>query len=179
MTQQEKGKYSKIIDSWIKGIDLFSSFLMVLLTIVVFGEVLSRYVFNFPLVFSTELTQLLFPWIIFITAISVTKNEDHLSINFFRELMPKFAQKIAFLIAKLVMLYFSFFMFISSYEIAQAVNSQILPVLRIPKSWLYYSVTVSFVGVIIVLLIQIMLILMNKLEPPREEDMLNDYSNDR
>lgn len=174
--QQEKSKLMTIVDLSIKTIDLFSSFLMVLLTVVVFGEVLSRYIFNFPLIFTTELTQILFPWLIFLTAISVTKAEGHLSINFFRELMPKAMQKAAFLLAKIVMLYFAFFMMISSFDIAAAVASQPLPVLRISKAWLYYSLTFSFIGVILVLLLQIILIITNKLEPPREEDTLHDYS---
>lgn len=160
----------QIIDRFIKGVDLFASILMVLLTIVVFGEVLSRYVFNFPIIFSNELTKLLFPWIVFITAISVTKNEDHLSINYIRDKMPKRAQKLTFIISKLIMLYFSVYMVVSSFQIAKAVVNQPLPMLRISKAWLYASVTVSFSFIIIILVYQLILILINKLEPPREED---------
>lgn len=157
---------------FIKGVDIFSSIMLVLLTLVVFAEVLSRYVFDFPLVFSTELTNVLFPWMIFVAAISVTKNEDHLSINYFRELLPKAGQKIAFIFSKLVMLYFSTFMVISSYKIALAVAQQPLPMLRISKSWLYSSITVSFSAIIIILIYQLVMIFMNKLEPPREEEKL-------
>lgn len=178
MGRVEKNKFAVIIESLTKVVDVISSILMVLLTIVVFGEVLSRYVFNFPLVFSNELTKLFFPWLIFLTAISVTKNEDHLSINYFREKMSKTGQKIAFLFAKLVMLYFSVFMMISSFQISKAVESQLLPVLRISKAWLYLSVTVSFVGVIVILLYQLGMILTNKMEPPREEDSY-DLGDDR
>jgi TRAP-type C4-dicarboxylate transport system permease small subunit len=162
----------------IKGVDIFASIMLVLLTLVVFGEVLSRYVFDFPLVFSNELTKILFPWMIFVAAISVTKNEDHLSINYFRELLPKAGQKIAFIFSKLVMLYFSFYMVVSSYELAKGVINQPLPMLRISKSWLYASMTVSFSAIIIILIYQLVMIFMNKLEPTREEDMY-DLDHDR
>jgi TRAP-type C4-dicarboxylate transport system permease small subunit len=162
----------------IKGVDIFASIMLVLLTLVVFGEVLSRYVFNFPLVFSNELTKVLFPWMIFVAAISVTKNEDHLSINYFRDLLPKAGQKIAFILSKLVMLYFSFYMMISSYKLAMGVVNQPLPMLRISKSWLYASMTVSFAAIIIILIYQLVLIFMNKLQPTREEDMY-DLDHDR
>jgi TRAP-type C4-dicarboxylate transport system permease small subunit len=168
----------QILDRLTKGIDLFASVLMVLLTIVVFGEVLSRYVFNFPLVFSTELTNLLFPWIVFITAISVTKNEDHLSINFVRDKMNKKGRKITFVITKLIMMFFSFYMVLSSYQISKAVVNQPLPMLRISKAWLYASVTVSFAMILFILTYQLILILQNKIEPPREEDMY-DLVDDR
>ncbi len=168
----------QILDRLIKGVDIFASILMVLLTIVVFGEVLSRYVFNFPIVFSTELTSLLFPWVVFIAAISVTKNEDHLSINFVRDKMPRKGRIITFAITKLIMMYFSFYMVLSSYQIAKAVVNQPLPMLRISKAWLYASVTVSFSMILIILTYQFILILQNKLEPPREEDMY-DLVDDR
>lgn len=168
MEQVEHTKLVRLARGTIEFLNLFSAFLMVLLTIVVFSEVLSRYVFNFPLVFSSELTQLIFPWLIFLGNISVTKDDDHLSITFFRELMPKWAQKFSFLLAKLIILYFSFYMVKSSYEIAQVVSDQAMPMLRISKEWLYYSVTASFIGILIVVIIQIILILTNKLEPPRE-----------
>lgn len=167
----------RLIEGFVKGIDIIASILMVLLTLVVFGEVLSRYVFNYPLIYTDELTKLLFPWVIFITVISVTKNEDHMSINYFRELMPRAAQKIAFLISKLVMLYFSVYMLISSYQIVKQVANQTMPMLRISKSWLYMALTVSFFFVIIIVVYHIVLILTNKLEPPREEDMY-DLGND-
>jgi TRAP-type C4-dicarboxylate transport system permease small subunit len=161
-----------MLDTFIKGVDIIASIMMVLLTLVVFAEVLSRYVFNFPLVFSNESTLVLFPWMIFMGAISITKNEGHLSINFFRELLPRTGQKWAFMFAKVVMLYFSVYMVISSFKIAQAVINQPLPMLRISKAWLYASITVSFALITIILLYQVVLILLNKLEPPREEDML-------
>ncbi|XQY92254.1 TRAP transporter small permease [Metabacillus sp. HB246100] len=171
-------KNVKIIDRFMKGVDLFASAMMAFLTIIVFAEVLSRYVFNYPLVYSNELTLLLFPWVIFIGAISITKSEGHLSITFFRELMPKKVQKWMYLFSKAVMLYFSFYMMISSYEIAKAVSQQVMPVLRISKAWLYASITVSFLAIMILLVYQIICILLNKLVPPREEDMLHDLDHD-
>jgi TRAP-type C4-dicarboxylate transport system permease small subunit len=177
--EQSQNKSSGVLDKIINFVDIIASIMMVLLTLVVFGEVLSRYVFNYPLVYSNELTKLLFPWVIFIAGISITKNEGHLSINFFRELLPKAGQKWAFVFAKLVMLYFSVFMMLSSYQIAQAVSRQVLPMLRISKAWLYASITVSFAAICIILIYQIILIVVNKLEPPREEDILHDLANDR
>lgn len=168
-----------LINTFIKWVDVLASILLVLLTLVVFSEIVSRSVFNFPLVFSNELTQVLFPWMIFIAAISVTKNEGHLSISYFRELLPKSSQKWAFLFSKIVMLYFSVYMMISSYQLASSVAKQSLPMLRISRSWLYTSLIVSFACITIILVYQIILILTKQLDAPREEDMLNDLDHDR
>ncbi|MDQ0252998.1 TRAP-type C4-dicarboxylate transport system permease small subunit [Evansella vedderi] len=179
MEPGKKRRSFNFIDKTVQILDLAACGLMALLTLVVFSEVLSRYVFNYPLVFSNELTQLLFPWTIFLGIIAVTKNEGHLSITFFRELLPKAMQKLAFIFSKLVMLYFSFYMLVSSYNLAQTVSNQVLPMLRISRAWLFYSVVVSFAAITIILIYQLVLIFMNKLEPPREEDLLDDMDNAR
>ena len=66
MPMKKSENFWNVMDYIMKVIDFIASIMMVALTIVVFGEVLSRYVFNFPLVFSNELTLLLFPWVIFL-----------------------------------------------------------------------------------------------------------------
>ncbi|MDZ5710882.1 TRAP transporter small permease [Jeotgalibacillus haloalkalitolerans] len=162
------------IDRIVDVLDLIASVMMVVLTAVVFGEVLSRYVFDLPLVFSNELTLLLFPWVIFIAAISVTKNEGHLSINFFRNLMPKAVQRWVFAFSKLVMLFFSVYMSFSAYRMGENTASQVMPVLRISKTWLITSVSVSFAVISLILIYQFVMIVLGKLEVPDEEEMLDD-----
>ena len=179
METEKKNMIATIVDRFIDVVDLLASIMMVLLTVIVFAEVVSRYFFSLPLVFSNELTMLLFPWVIFIAAISVTKNEGHLSINVFREKLPPTMQRWAFLFSKLVMLYFSFYMMVSSFRLAESVVNQTMPMLRISRSWLFASLTVSFAFITIILLYQIVLILIKRLEPPREEDVLHDLGHDR
>ncbi|MGO4887577.1 TRAP transporter small permease [Anaerobacillus sp. MEB173] len=172
------GNSQKVIDYSIKGINFVTGLLMVLLTLIVFIEVLSRYFLKLPLTYTGELTSLIFPWMIFIGAISVTKEDGHLAINYFRSLMPRTGQKIALIITKLIMIYFSVFMVMSSYQLSQVVTNQLMPMLRISKSWLYISGTVAFIGVTIILIYQLILIVLNKMEAPKEED-LYDLDHDR
>ncbi|MBA2174813.1 TRAP transporter small permease [Halobacillus locisalis] len=161
-------------DRLVDGIDFISTIIMVVLTVVVFAEVLSRYFFNFPLVFSNEMTLLLFPWVIFLAAISVTHYEGHLSINFFRNQMPKAVQKWAFAFSKLVMLFFSIFMSYSAYKMGENTINQVMPVLRISKSWLTTSVTVSFALISLILVLHLVQIILGKRKVPDEEEMFDD-----
>lgn len=179
MGQTKQKRPLNIMDGAMKIVDLFASVLLVVLTLVVFGEVLSRYVFDFPIVVSNELTQLLFPWMIFIGAVSVTKNNGHLSINFLRERMSIKGQKWSFALSKLVMLFFSVYMVYSSYKMASAVSNQILPMLRISKAWFIASITVSFALISFILIYQLVLIITNKFELPREGDAVDDLDHDR
>ncbi|MGI8313764.1 TRAP transporter small permease [Halobacillus mangrovi] len=149
----------KITSRFVKLTEIIAIVLMVLLTLVVFAEVLSRYVFNYPISFSTELTQLFFPWMIFLGTVAVTKNEDHLKITVLQEKFGHGLQLVLKIFGKAVMLIFSIYMVYASYLLAQAVRMQPLPMLQISKSWLYISVTVSFTFVAILLVLQIILLI--------------------
>lgn len=162
MGKNKSTMINQLFDKFIVAITFISNILMVILALVVFLEVMSRYVFKYPFVFTGELTQLLFPWLVFLGAIAVTKNEDHLSINYFRNRFSKKVQRIILIISKMIMIYFSFFMLISSFELSKAVMTQPLPVMRISKAWLYSSVTVAFIGITILLIYQIILLFLNK-----------------
>lgn len=152
----------KITSRFVKLTEIIAILLMVLLTLVVFAEVLSRYVFNYPISFSTELTQLFFPWMIFLGTVAVTKNEDHLKITVLQEKFNRGVQVVMQIFGKAVMLIFSIYMVYASYLLAQAVRMQPLPMLQISKSWLYISVTVSFTFVAILLVLQIILLITRK-----------------
>lgn len=168
-----------IIGKLVSFSEAAASILLAALTIVVFAEVLSRYVFQAPLVFSNELTLLLFPWMIFIAAIAVTKDDAHLSVSYFRDRFGPVMQKYLYLFSKVVMLIFSVFMTISSIRFVDNVSNQIMPVLRISNGWLSASVAVSFVFISIILLQQIYLISTNQMTVPREEDLVDDMDHDR
>ena len=153
---------ANVISKTIKLITIITSILLVLLTTIVFLEVLFRYVFNRPFAFTSELTGTLFPWIVFLTVIEVTSNEEHIGITYFRDKLPSKLQKFVLIIIKFIMIYFSIFMFKSSIELSKVVVMQKLPVMQISKSWLYASMTVAFAGIVVILFYQAILIIFNK-----------------
>ena len=129
---------------------------MAALTLVVFTEVFSRYVFGLPIAFTGELTTVIFPWMVFLMAVEVTRNRDHISITYFRGLLPQRAQWWLRLLSLLVVLGFSVFMVISSYQLSVASMAIRLPVLRfMNKAHQYSSLTVSFLLIALVALSEI------------------------
>lgn len=161
-----------VIDMIAKLIVILSSTLMVVLTLVVFFNVIARYFFNVPIAFTYELVELLFPWIMFMTVINVTLDNENIDIQFFVNLTPKPVQVVAAYATRLIMLFFSIYITYSSYKLAAAVGNHTMPLLKISKSWLYWSVTVSFVGVSLVIIYQtILLILGKEIEKEESDDM--------
>ncbi|ADH98421.1 TRAP transporter small permease [Salisediminibacterium selenitireducens] len=172
--QPDTGWFNRIIN----GFEALSSILLALLTIVVFGEVLSRYVFQLPLVFSNELTLILFPWMIFLGAVAVTKDDGHLAVSYFRDRLPYAYQKGLYLFSKVIMLSFSVAMAYASWRLADNVSNQLMPVLRISRSWLSISITVSFIAISLVLIRQIYWIMTDRMKVPTEEDLADDLDHD-
>jgi TRAP-type transport system small permease protein len=144
------------------------SILMALLTVVVFGEVISRYFFSFPFAFATELTLIFFPWMVFVMTVEVTRNRDHLAIIVFRRMFAKPIQRLMALFSSLVMLVFSVYMVWSAVELTAASWNITLAVLQfMTKAYLYGSLVVCFTFVSVVLVVNFLKLLLG-------EDTVND-----
>jgi TRAP-type transport system small permease protein len=145
----------RIIDRVAGVMSLLGGLLMVALTLVVFASVVSRYFFDLPIRATSELAGLIFAWLVFITAIAVTHREDNIAVTYFRGLLPTPVQKVAKLVTQLIMLGFVIVMLFSSLQLSMAVMNRPLPSLRISSIWLNSSVAVAFVGLALVLLLQL------------------------
>lgn len=162
MKSTEARSVKSVIDLIAKIIIIITGVLMVLLTAVVFFNVITRYFFDLPIAFTYELVELLFPWITFLAVINVTLDNENIDIQFFVNLLPKPFQIVSAYFTKLVMLFFSVYITISSFGLANAVQNTKMPILGISKSWLYWSVSVSFIGVTLVIIYQTILMMMGK-----------------
>lgn len=130
--------------------------LMVLLTLVVFGEIVSRYFLGLPITFSSELTSVIFPWIVFLMVVEVTKRNDHIAITLFSDMTPPVARRILSVLTQCIMLFFSLCLTYSSYELCVASRHITLPVLSfMTKVYQYAAITVSFSLVSVVLLLRV------------------------
>ncbi|PRO67202.1 TRAP transporter small permease [Alkalicoccus urumqiensis] len=167
------------IHRFVNWTEIAAAVLLAALTTVVTAEVAGRYLLNQPIAMSNELTQLLFPWMIYVAAIAVTRDDAHLSVSYFRDRMPYAAQKGLYLFSKAVMLIFSLALVYSSWLYIGNVSSQVMPVMRISRGWLSASVTLSFLLVSIILIYQIVMIAQNKMPVPREEDQVDAVDHDR
>ncbi|MGM8213889.1 TRAP transporter small permease [Virgibacillus sp. W0430] len=151
-----------MINKFIHFVQIVTNIMMALLTIIVSFEVVSRYFLNMPIKQTGELVALIFPWMAFLAAIIVTKDNGHFFVSYFRNKLPEKAQIVSVFITKLIMLYFSVYMIISSFQLINISTTQKLPVLQISKAWLHYSITVAFIGITLIIVYQLYLIIAKK-----------------
>jgi TRAP-type C4-dicarboxylate transport system permease small subunit len=150
---------NRLIERFTNVLAVVSSILMVVLTIVVFLDVFSRYIFNLPFTFTGELTALIFPWIVFFGTVIITKNDENVAITVFKEkCFAGKSGKYADLIIYLIMIFFSVFLIKSSFDLSVSVYRQTLPILGISKSWMYISETFAFCLVLLILIYKAILL---------------------
>lgn len=119
--------WKSIGDTIIKYLNGISNVLLIILTFLVSLEVIARSFFDTSFIFVTPLTGVVFPWMVFLAIIGATKDNEHISVNFMLNKLPFKAKKTVLLINKLVMLFFSVFMLLSSYNLSIDVANIIEP----------------------------------------------------
>lgn len=124
--------------------------MMALLTVFVFAEVLCRYVFKSPIVITNEMTNILFPWIVLLSAISIARDDGNTALVFIKQKFEGRLRHIVEVAVHVIMLYFSVFMSVASFNLCKSLAKEILVLTGISKAMVYGSMFVGFVGITLV-----------------------------
>lgn len=124
--------------------------MMALLTGFVFAEVLCRYVFKSPIVITTEMTNILFPWIVALSSISIARDNGNTALIFIKEKLSGNACHAAEIVVHIIILYFSVFMSVASFNLCVSLKNEILVLTRVSKVFTYGSMFIGFLGITIV-----------------------------
>lgn len=142
---------SNILKHIEKIINIFSAILVALLTIVVGSEVISRYFFGLPNIYTTELTSIIFPWIVALSAITITLNDENISLVFVKEKFKGRSRFVLDTVLLIISIIFCIFMIKSSFDLNVTLSTQKMALLRLSKVVLYSSVLLSFSFMTIIL----------------------------
>jgi len=134
-------KFIKVIIKY--PLECIAGIMFSILTITVFFQVISRYIFRAPFPWPEELAMLLFVWTCLLGAAIGVRNDSHYSVSFLFDLFP---EKIKGFLEILINIFVAFlvvywgWMGIKSLPVA---SNQIYSALRIPRSWLNVSLPAS------------------------------------
>jgi TRAP-type C4-dicarboxylate transport system permease small subunit len=140
------------VDKILRLIDLVCAVILTAITTIVFYEILSRYFLNKPWPLSNELIMLLFPWMIFLGSIPITSKQDHLKVTFLKEMLPARVKRAVNTMIRILTVGFAILMLKSGTDLTILAFSERLPVLSISKLWLYLSMPLSFLGIVLVII---------------------------
>jgi len=122
------------------------------MTVLVFLNVVLRYVFSSGILWGEEVTRILFVWTICIGAVMALKDRSHISVDMFVKKLPITVRKTIFYINNTLMLAVLICVMIGSYQISMDNLSNKAPVTGLPYAVLYLSGLFLSVGMIGILL---------------------------
>lgn len=148
--------YSRLLE-WIIGI------LLLALVVLVFTNVVLRYVFNSGLVLTEEMGRWLFVWLVFLGAVVGVKERAHLGSDLIVSRLKPGGRRVCAVLSLGASLYVTWLLFTGSYQQVMINLDVGAPVSDIPMSVLYASCLVFSVSSAVYLLRDFWLVISGKL----------------
>lgn len=119
------------------------TFLVGLLTVSVFLQVLIRFVFKYPLPWTEEVSRIAFVYSIFVGATIAVREKAHLNVDFLLVALPAgVARAVKFLGATLMAVFLSVMTW-QGIEFVRVTGVQVTPVMQVPFRYLYLIIPSS------------------------------------
>lgn len=121
---------------------LFS--VMVILT---FAQVLSRFIFNFSLAWTEEVSRFMFVWLVYLSAAMAAKHRRHIRVELIDQFLPRRLSKWAGLLADLLWITYALFVAFQGYNVAMMIagHGQLSPAVQLPMGIIYLIVPFGFI----------------------------------
>ncbi len=130
----------KFIDEKFEEIVLVA--VLAIMVVLVFLQVVMRYVFQASLSWSEELARYMFLWIIWLGAAYATKEGSHISLDVITSRLPRKGQLIANALKYIIWIGFAIFLAYISWQLAFKIfeRGQVSAAMRIPMGYAYASI---------------------------------------
>lgn len=154
-------------------------FLSAFTVVIIFLQVVMRYVFANSLTWSEEIARYAFIWMIYIGVSYGVKTKKHLGVDAFTMLFKKKGQIIISVIANILFLVFALFMAYYGLEIVLKVT-RVSAAMQIPLGWVYAAPVVGFT-LTTIRLIQNLLLEVSELtsRPPDKNNVVEENHMDK
>lgn len=114
------------------------------LVLAVLWGVLTRYVTEKPAVWTTEISGMLFTWVVFIGAATAFRDGKHIRITLLADALPQRVAAAVHLLARLLVAAFVVYVTCLSALMMMKGLTRLSPVLDIPFLWVYLAAFLSF-----------------------------------
>jgi len=122
--------------------------LMFLMSIIIFVQVVMRYVFHSSLTWSEEMARYLFVWLVLITSTYAFGKRDHMCISYLKDKLPLKGQRIVNILIEAITFFFAAaIMIYGGVRISAMQMVQLDSVLKIPTGLIYSIIPISGVGI--------------------------------
>jgi TRAP-type C4-dicarboxylate transport system permease small subunit len=110
---------------------------LAVMAILVFGNVVLRYVFNSGITWSEEMSRFLFVWMTFLGAISALKDNEHLGVDIFVKKLSPRMKKAVFVLTNGILLYVLWLVLDGSWKMTLINMDSMAPATGLPLACVY------------------------------------------
>lgn len=158
----------KILDKFVQSERWICSFMLIIMTIITFVQVVLRYCFNSPFTWAEEIILMMLVWFGYICMSLDIYTDTHTSITFFYDRFPPIIKKIADIIRHVLLGFFFVNMVFYGYKLTMLSVNKNQPASGFSQAWLFAPLLV--VGVFMVIYSCFNLIMVfNKSDNKKEE----------
>jgi TRAP-type C4-dicarboxylate transport system permease small subunit len=142
------------------------------MVVLVFGNVVLRYGFNYGIIFSEEVSRFLFVWMVFLGSVLMLRDNGHLGVHTLTKLLPLAGKKVCKFIGDATTLACCLLMTYGGWKIVRLNMSNIAPVSEIPLGVVYVALLVCSVGMGVLLVSSLYRLVTGQMD---EQEMCPDF----
>jgi TRAP-type C4-dicarboxylate transport system permease small subunit len=117
--------------------------MMAVMVLLVFMNVVSRYIFNHSIIWAEEVSQYLMVWVAFLGAGLALRQGRHVAIEILQDRLPSKARRMTRHLVALLLILFMGILIILGFQFARFAWDQETPVLNIPQGIPYLAVPIG------------------------------------
>lgn len=166
----------RAIDAFCRAVTALMAVALMIMVVLVFGNVVLRYVFNSSITVSEEVSRWLFVWITFMGAVIALREHSHLGTDALVSRLPPLGKKICFALAHLAMLYVCYLVFRGSLEQTRINMDVLAPSTQLPMATVHAAGVAFSVSAAVMLLLDLWLLVSGRIK--EEELVMTQESED-
>jgi len=123
--------------------------LVTILFFILFVGVIARYIFNSPIIWQYELSQIFFVWLIFLGTTVAFFYRQHIVISAFVNALPQKARQLSVILVKLGIFIFNIIIVTEGFKIMQTFSTRNFRTIPVSIGWLYAPAPISFILILL------------------------------
>jgi TRAP-type transport system small permease protein len=131
------GKMKKLIDGFFKLLELGVVLCLLAMVVMVFGNVVMRYVFNSGILISEEMSRYAFIWLTYLGAMVAMREGGHLGVDTLFKHLPLLGKKACVLLSEGLMLFMNGMFFWGTFKMHELQVTNVSPVAGLSMIWIY------------------------------------------
>lgn len=135
---------AKVLDLYCRAIKATIALCLAVMVVLVFGNVVLRYVFNSGITVSEELSRWLMVWLTFLGAIVALREHSHLGVDTLVRALPPLGKRICFVLSYALMLYVDWLLLSGSWKQAVITFGDRAPASSISVGIFFYGAGIVF-----------------------------------